>query len=74
MHLFAHLCVWSACPMGCVCVSFEHSLGDCVSKCSWVPKHEFPKMHLNIYVVVFFFFLLVFSFQFYWDIIDTRTV
>ena len=42
--------------MGCVHVSFEHNLGDCVSKCSWVPKREFPKMHLNICVLVFFFF------------------
>ena len=43
--------------MGCVRVSFEHNLGDCVSKCSWVPKREFPKMHLNICGFLFFFFL-----------------
>ena len=63
MHIFAHLCVWSACPMGCVRVSFEHNLGDCVSKCSWVPKREFPKMLLNICGFLFFF-LLAFSSSF----------
>ena len=60
--------------MGCVHVSFEHNIGDCVSKCSWVPKREFPKMHLNICVLVLFFFSAGFFFQFYWDIIDTCTV
>ena len=54
-----HQCVWSACPVGCVRVSFKHSLGDCISKCSWVPKHEFPKMHLNMWFFLFCFFLPV---------------
>ena len=54
-----HQCVWSACPVGCVRVSFKHSLWDCISKCSWVPKHEFPKMHLNMCFFFYCFFLPV---------------
>lgn len=31
--------------MGCVCVSFEHNLGDGVSKRSWVSKYAFGYMY-----------------------------
>ena len=47
--------------MGCVCVSFEHNLGDCVSKRSRISKRGSPSMHLDICI----FFVFVFSSRFF---------
>lgn len=42
--------------MGCVCGSFEHNLGDCVSKRSWVSKRGSPSMYLDICILFLFLF------------------